>query len=63
MKIKSSEAAKKAQEADKKRKEKSSRKGENTIYRDYTMDEIKAMSAAKRRNLQDKGVIPKGLNF
>lgn len=39
---------------------KKSRKGSNTVYRDYTDEEIAAMSANKRRNLQDKGIIPKG---
>jgi hypothetical protein len=59
-----------AQEADRKRrtqkqevKEKKSKKGANTIYREYTREEIAAMSSAKRRNLQDKGIIPKGLDF
>ena len=58
-------AKQKAQEADRKRreakqiaKEKSSRKGKNTIYREYTLEEIKAMSSAKRRNLQDRGILP-----
>ena len=57
-----------AKELDKKRKltkqnlkEKESRKGKNTIYRQYTTDEIAAMSNAKRRNLQDRGIIPKGI--
>jgi hypothetical protein len=37
-------------------------KGEEirTVYREYTLEEIKAMSNAKRRNLQDRGIIPKG---
>lgn len=42
------------------KEEKKSRKGADTIYREYTRDEVAAMSAAKRRNLQDKGIIPKG---
>ena len=61
-------AKQKAQEADRKRreakqiaKEKSSRKGKNTIYIEYTLEEIKAMSSAKRRNLQDRGILPKGI--
>ena len=56
----------KAQEEDKKRrdskqiaKEKSSKKGKDTIYREYTAEEIKAMSVAKRRNLQDRGILAK----
>jgi len=42
-------------------KEKTSRKGSDTIYRDYSAEKIAAMSASKRRNLQDKGIIPKGI--
>jgi hypothetical protein len=42
-------------------KEKTSRKGSDTIYREYSAEEIAAMSASKRRNLQDKGIIPKGI--
>ena len=68
MKIKRLDVARKAQEVDKKRrgakqnvKEKTSKKGVDTIYRDYSIEEIKAMSAAKRRNLQDKGIIQKGI--
>jgi predicted ATPase len=60
----------KAQEEDKKRreakqiaKEKSSKKGKNTIYREYTTEEISAMSSAKRRNLQDRGILPKNMSF
>ncbi|MBO4234447.1 hypothetical protein FO675_09105 [Riemerella anatipestifer] len=63
-------AKQKAQEEDKKRreikqkmKEKKSRKGKNTIYREYTMEEIQAMSSAKRRNLQDRGILPQNLKF
>lgn len=70
MQLRREEKKKQAQEEDKKRrlakekaKEKTSRKGANTIYRDYTAEEIATMSASKRRNLQDKGIIPKGLNF
>jgi hypothetical protein len=55
-------------EADKKRrqaktvlKEKVNRKGKDTIYRAYSPEEIAAMSNSKRRNLQDKGIIAKGL--
>lgn len=68
MKVKRSEAAQKAKETDRRRreakqnaKEKTNRKGANTIYRAYSADEIKAMSVAKRRNLQDRGIIPKGI--
>ncbi|WP_310558571.1 hypothetical protein [Flavobacterium sp.] len=60
---------KEAQELDRKRKEvkqklkeKASKKGVNTIYREYTAEEIAAMSVSKRRNLQDKGIISKGIN-
>jgi len=42
-------------------KEKKSRKGADTIYRSYTAEEIAGMSASKRRNLQDKGIISKGI--
>lgn len=42
-------------------KEKKNRKGSDSIYREYTIEEIKAMSASKRRNLQDRGIIPKGI--
>jgi hypothetical protein len=45
------------------KEEKASRKGANSLYREYTREEIAAMSNAKRRNLQDRGIIPKGLNF
>jgi hypothetical protein len=57
-----------AQELDRKRKEvkqklkeKASKKGANTIYREYTAEEIAAMSVSKRRNLQDKGIISRGI--
>lgn len=57
-----------AKEKDKKRKEtkqlvkeKTSRKGVDTIYREYSTEEIAAMSVSKRRNLQDKGIIAKGI--
>lgn len=60
---------KQAQEADRKRREakqkakekKQSRKGANSIYREYTLEEIQAMSVSKRRNLEDRGIIPSGL--
>jgi hypothetical protein len=42
-------------------KEKTSKKGKDTIYREYSAEEIAAMSASKRRNLQDRGIIPKGI--
>lgn len=38
---------------------KESRKGKNTIYREYSADEIAAMNAAKRRRLEDLGILPK----
>lgn len=70
MSVRKTQLKLKAQEQDKLRrqkkqelKEKKSRKGANTIYREYTIEEIKAMSPSKRRNLQDKGIIPKGLDF
>lgn len=70
MQVRREEKKKQAQEEDKKRrlakekaKEKTARKGADTIYRSYTTEEIATMSASKRRNLQDKGIIPKGLNF
>ena len=71
MKIMQLEKEQLAQELDKKRRnkkqdlkeKKTSRKGANTIYKEYTMEEIAAMSNSKRRNLQDKGIIPKGLDF
>lgn len=71
MKIKRIEKEQLAQETDKKRREKkqdlkekkTSRKVANMIYKVYSNDEIAAMSNSKRRNLQDKGIIPKGLNF
>lgn len=57
-----------AKEKDKARREakkaaaqvKKSRKGADTIYREYTREEVAAMSPGKRRNLQDKGIIPQG---
>ena len=51
------EERRKAKEESKKKK--ASRKGQNTIYRDYTAEEIAAMSSAKRRMLEDKGILPK----
>lgn len=33
----------------------------NTLYREYTIEEIREMSPTKRRSLQDKGIIPKGV--
>lgn len=60
-KIQAQEEDRKRRVAKEKAKEKASRKGANTIYRDYTAEEIAAMSASKRRNLQDKGIIPKGI--
>lgn len=70
MSVKREVKKRQAQEDDRKRrlaketaKEKTARKGANTIYRTYTAEEIAAMSASKRRNLQDKGIIPKGTNF
>lgn len=44
-------------EAAKKKKE--SRKGKNTIYREYSAEEIAAMNPAKRRRLEDLGIIGK----
>lgn len=45
------------------KEKKASRKGQNTIYREYTREEIATMSNAKRRNLQDRGIIPKGTDW
>lgn len=44
-------------EAAKKRKE--SRKGKNTLYREYSAEEIAAMNPGKRRRLEDLGIIAK----
>ena len=63
LKEEAQKADQKRREAKQKAKEKSSRKGKNTIYKEYTLEEIQAMSNAKRRNLQDRGIIPKGINF
>ena len=56
MAIRRIQKEKEAQETDKKRKEakqkvkeKVSKKGANTIYREYTTEEIAAMSTSKRR--------------
>ena len=38
---------------------KHSRKGKNTIYRDYSADEIALMNPAKRRRLEDLGILSK----
>lgn len=38
---------------------KESRKGKNTIYRDYSAEEIAAMNPAKRRRLEDLGILAK----
>ncbi len=40
-------------------KEKAKKK-KQTIYKEYTEEEINSMSASKRRNLQDRGIIPGG---
>lgn len=58
-----------AAERDKRRKEAKrlaklkaeKKKEENTLYREYTIEEIREMSPTKRRNLQDRGIIPKGV--
>jgi len=71
MRLHREKVKKEAQAADLKRRQqkkevkekKASRKGANSIYREYSREEIAAMSASKRRNLQDRGIIPKGLNF
>jgi hypothetical protein len=42
-------------------KEKTNRKGKDTIYREYTKEEIAAISVSKKRNLQDKGILPQGV--
>jgi hypothetical protein len=42
-------------------KEKVNRKGKDTIYRAYSPEEIAAMSVSKKRNLQDKGILPQGV--
>lgn len=62
-KLKAQEEDQKRREAKQKAKEKASRKGKNTIYREYTPEEILAMSVAKRRNLQDRGILPQNLKF
>ena len=41
------------------KKEKESKKGRNTIYRDYSVEEIAAMNPAKRRRLEDLGILVK----
>jgi hypothetical protein len=41
------------------KKEKESKKGKNTIYRDYSAEEIAAMNPAKRRRLEDLGILTK----
>ena len=38
---------------------KQSRKGKDTIYREYTTNEIAAMNPAKRRRLEDLGILSK----
>ncbi|OQA01430.1 MAG: hypothetical protein BWY70_00383 [Bacteroidetes bacterium ADurb.Bin408] len=38
---------------------KESRKGKNTIYREYSAEEIATMNPAKRRRLEDLGIIAK----
>ena len=40
-------------------KKKESRKGKNTIYRDYSTEEIAKMNPAKRRRLEDLGILIK----
>ncbi|WP_172920020.1 hypothetical protein [Capnocytophaga canis] len=71
MRIRREERKKLARLLDQKRRQtkqqekerKTSRKGRNTIYREYTREEIAAMSNSKRRNLQDRGIIPKGTDW
>lgn len=41
------------------KKNKESRKGKNTIYREYSAEEIEAMNPAKRRRLEDLGILAK----
>jgi hypothetical protein len=41
------------------KKDKESRKVKNTIYREYTTEEIAVMNPAKRRRLEDLGILPK----
>jgi len=57
--IKAAQTDKKRREVKQNLKEKTSKKGAATIYRDYSAEEIAAMSVSKRRNLQDRGIIPK----
>jgi hypothetical protein len=54
----------KAWEEDRKRRlakqdHKEKKKKKETIYRTYTAEEIAAMSVSKRRNLEDRGIIPR----
>ncbi|MGB4415059.1 MAG: hypothetical protein WBI53_09275 [Paludibacter sp.] len=35
------------------------KKGKNTIYRKYSAEEITAMNRAKRRRLEDLGILPR----
>lgn len=41
------------------KKTKEKKKGRNTIYRDYMEEEIAAMNPAKRRRLEDWGILSK----
>lgn len=41
------------------KKEKERRKGKNTLYREYSSEEIAAMNPGKRRRLEDLGIIAK----
>ena len=41
------------------KKKKESKKGKNTIYRDYSTEEIAAMNPAKRRRVEDLGILTK----
>ena len=43
-------------------KRKESKKGKNTIYRNYSDEEIASMNAAKRRRLEDLGILTKQKN-
>ena len=55
------ESDKKRKSTKQKLKESTSKKGKDSIYRTYTTEEIAEMSNSKRRNLQDRGIIPKNV--
>lgn len=61
-KLEAIEKDRRRKEAKRLAKERAERKVKNnSIYREYTIEEIRAMTPSKRRNLQDRGIIPEDM--